>query len=252
MTTQRFETAQQRVPAVLLVGGMGTRLQAVLPAATPKPLARLGGTPFLQLLIRQLRAQGFRHVVMCTGHLADQIEEEFGNGSKWDITIDYSKETEPLGTGGAVKLAGCYLADCSDFVVMNGDSFLEINLRELIDFHLGHKGALTMAIRQVPSAARYGTVQVNESSRIVAFDEKQGIEKPGLINGGVYVFKRAVLECMPDGPSSLENDVFPLLINDGIFAVPQDGMFIDIGTPEDYARAQVIRKNLEEAAQAGF
>ena len=242
--------ARGDVPAVLLVGGTGLRLQSVLPS-TPKPLAPLGDAPFLELLVTQLRGQGIRRLVMCTGHLANQIEQRFGNGRKWDLTIEYSKETRPLGTAGAVKLAEHYLEGDSDFVVMNGDSFLEVDFRQLIRFHHEHDGFVSLAIRRVPNAARYGTVRMNESNRITAFDEKRGIEEPGLISGGVYVFKRAVLEHIPDGPASLEKDVFPQLLEKGMFAVQQDGMFIDIGTPEDYARAQTLCRGLQQAANAG-
>jgi len=238
-----------QVPAVLLVGGMGTRLRSVLPSK-PKPLAPLGDAPFLELLVLQLRAHGIRRLVMCTGHLADQIEEQFGSGGKWNVAIEYSKENRPLGTAGAVKLAAPYLQDHSDFVVMNGDSFLETDFRELTRFHHEHGGAVSMAVRRVSNAARYGTVRTNASNRIVSFDEKRGIEEPGLINGGVYVFNRAVLEQIPDGPGSLERDVFPRLLGNGIFAATQDGMFIDIGTPEEYARAQTLCRSLQRAAHA--
>ena len=103
-TPERLETAQQDTPAFLLVGGLGTRLQSVL-SSTPKPLARVGKMPFLELLVLQLRSQGIRRIVMCTGHLASQIEQEFGDGKKWGVAIDYSQESQPLGTAGAVKLA---------------------------------------------------------------------------------------------------------------------------------------------------
>src|SRR5215468_2489689 len=112
------------VKAALLVGGKGTRLQSVLPS-TPKPLASIGDRPFLDLLVRQLSNQGVRNLVMCTGHLAEQVEAAFGDGQALGMSIAYSKETRPLGTGGAVKLAEKYLRDSSDFLVMNGDSFLE-------------------------------------------------------------------------------------------------------------------------------
>ena len=98
---------------------------------------------------------------MCTGHLADQIEEEFGDGHKWDVAIEYSKESRPLGTAGAVKFAERYLRQASDFLVMNGDSFLEIDFRQLIRFHREHGGLVSMAVRRVPDAARYGTVQLD-------------------------------------------------------------------------------------------
>jgi D-glycero-alpha-D-manno-heptose 1-phosphate guanylyltransferase len=238
------------VPALLLVGGMGTRLQSVLPSK-PKPLAPVGDAPFLELLVLQLRAQGIRRLIMCTGYLADQIIEQFGNGEKWGVAIEYSRENQPLGTAGAVRLAECYLRGASDFLVMNGDSFLEVDFRRLIRLHHERRALVSMAVRTVPDAARYGTVSLDESNRVVAFDEKRGVATSGVINGGVYVFNRAVLKEIPEGPGSLEREVFPRLLKKGIFAVPQDGMFIDIGTPEDYAKAQTLRSSLRQAAHAG-
>ena len=235
------------IPAVLLVGGMGVRLQPVLPS-TPKPLAPVGKVPFLQLLVLQLRSQGIRRVVMCTGHLADQIEEEFGDGQRWDLTIEYSKELHPLGTAGALKFAERHLSQASEFVVMNGDSFLELNFRQFLRFHREHDGLLSMAVRRVTDTARYGTVQVDAESRVVGFREKLGIPVSGLINGGVYIFKRAILDRIPNGPASLENDIFPGLLEHGVYAQEQRGMFIDIGTPEDYARAQTLYQSLYQAA----
>ena len=243
----RLENALQEVPAVLLVGGIGTRLQPVLPA-TPKPLAPVGDAPFLQLLVKQLRSQGIRRLVMCTGHLADEVEKEFGDGHKWDVAIAYSKESHPLGTAGAVKFAEGYLGQASDFLVMNGDSFLELDFRELIRFHREHNGLISMAVRRVPDAARYGTVQLDTHNRVVGFREKMGTPVPGIVNGGVYVFRGAILEHIPDGPASLEKDIFPRLLKHGVYALEQQGMFIDIGTPEDYARAQTLCHSLYQAA----
>lgn len=234
-------------PAVLLVGGMGTRLRSVLPS-TPKPLASVGNKSFLELLVRQLRCQGIRRLVMCTGYLADQVESEFGNGGGWEVEIKYSKEPRPLGTAGAVKLAQLYLRDVSDFLVMNGDSFLEISLRQLVRFHREHGGLVSMAVVKVKNAKRYGTVQVNADSRVVGFVEKAGGDRPGLINGGVYVFNRAVFEHILEAPASLEKDIFPRLLSQGVYALEQHGMFIDIGTPEDYARAQQLCGHMYEAA----
>ena len=243
----RLNAARQDTPAILLVGGMGTRLQPILPF-TPKPLAKVGNMPFLQLLVLQLRSQGIRRMVMCTGHLADQIEEEFGDGHKWDVAIDYSKESRPLGTAGAVKFAERYLPQVSDFLVMNGDSFLELDFRQFIRFHREHGGLISMAVRRVPDAARYGTVQLDTLNRVVGFSEKTGARVPGVVNGGVYVFNRAILDHIPHGPASLEKDVFPRLLEHGVYALEQHGMFIDIGTPEDYARAQVLCRSLYQAA----
>ena len=249
VTAQNSATDKPRIPALLLVGGLGTRLRSLLPA-TPKALAPVGGAPFLELLVTQLRAQGIRHLVMCTGHLADQIEQRFGGGRDWNLNIDYSKETQPLGTAGAIKLAEHLLKDAADFLVMNGDSFLEVDFQQLIRFHHEHGGVVSMAVRNVPNAARYGTVRTNQSNRIIAFAEKRGLAEPGLISGGVYVFKRCVLEHIPDGQVSLEVDVFPSLLEEGMFAMRQDGLFIDIGTPEDYARAQSLCRDFQQITDA--
>lgn len=245
--SQRLDSTDQGIPAVLLVGGLGTRLQAVV-SGTPKPLARVGDAPFLELLVRQLQSQGIRRLVMCTGHLAEQVEEMFGNGHTLDVSIVYSKETSPLKTAGAVKLAEGHLAQASEFLVLNGDSFLEVNFTELIRFHRKHGGLVSMAVRRVPDAARYGTVQLDSQSRVIGFSEKLGVSVPGIINAGVYVFSHSVLQHIPEGPSSLERDVFPLLLGHGLYALEQQGMFIDIGTPEDYARAQTLCQSLYQAA----
>jgi mannose-1-phosphate guanylyltransferase len=239
--------AASAMPVLLLVGGMGTRLQSVLPS-TPKPLAPVRGESFLQLLVLQLRSQGFRRIVMCTGHLADQIEQEFGDGRKWHMTIEYSKELEPLGTAGAIKFAAPHIPKSADFLVANGDSFLEVDFRQLIQFHGQHGGLASIALSRVPNAARYGTVRLDALNRVVGFCEKTGAQAPGVINGGVYVFKHGIFEYIPEGPASLEKEVFPRMLEHGVYALEQQGMFIDIGTPEDYARAQALHQALYQAA----
>lgn len=238
--------AETRV--LLLVGGMGTRLRSVL-QSTPKPLASVGDKSFLEILVRQLQFQGFRQLVMCSGYLADQIEAEFGDGSQLGLSIEYSRESLPLGTGGAVKLAAqSYLRRASSFVVMNGDSFIELDFHKLIAFHFENRHLITMAVRSVEDASRYGTVQVAADNRVTGFREKTCNASPGLVNAGVYVFDHAVLQQLPDGPCSLEHDIFPKLLDHGIYAQETKGIFIDIGTPEDYARAQQIRDRLYSAA----
>jgi len=185
---------------------------------------------------------------MCTGYLADRVESEFGDGSGWDVEIDYSKEPNPLGTAGAIRFAQHHFKHVSDFLVMNGDSFLEIDFRRLVRFHRGHNGLVSMAVVEVENANRYGTVHVDTENRVIGFMEKAGSDRPGLINGGVYILNRAVLGHIPEGPASLEKDVFPRLLSQGVYALEQQGMFIDIGTPEDYARAQQLCDRLYEAA----
>jgi NDP-sugar pyrophosphorylase family protein len=238
---------KKNISAVLLVGGMGTRLRSVVPNA-PKPLATVGDKSFLELLVRQLSSQGISRLVMCTGYLADQIAQHFGAGHKWDVSIQYSQELQPLGTAGAVKLAQSFLKSASEFLVMNGDSFMEVDLDRLLQFHRENHALVTMAVRRVDNASRYGTVHLEAEGRVTGFAEKTGQETPGVVNAGVYVFNQEVLQNIPEGPCSLEKDVFPKLLKRGVFALEQQGVFIDIGTPEDYARAQEICDRLYAAA----
>ena len=234
-------------PAVLLLGGMGTRLRSVLPS-TPKPLAPVGKKSFLELLIRQLRFQRISRLVMCTGYLADQVEGVFGNGRDFDVAIEYSRELQPLGTAGAIKLAREHLKDCSEFLVMNGDSFLEIDFAQLMQFHHRHGGLVSIAAVEVDNARRYGTVMLDADDRVTGFLEKTGDDHPGLINAGVYVFNRSIFDWIPEGQASLEREVFPRVLNQGVYALAHGGMFIDIGTPDDYVRAQELCDRLYEMA----
>jgi NDP-sugar pyrophosphorylase family protein len=238
------------IPAVLLVGGSGTRLRSVLPSV-PKPLASLGEESFLELLVRHLAAQGICRLVMCTGYLADQIETEFGDGSAWGVTIEYSREQCAMGTAGAVKLAQAYLGGASQFLVMNGDSFVEIDFARLIDFHREHDGIASMAAVHAKAEGRYGTLEVTAGNRVARFAEKTSSDGSGLVNAGVYVFDQVIFDCIGEGPGSLEKEVFPSILDRGIYALETDGLFIDIGIPEDYARAKNIRQQLYEAIRRG-
>lgn len=232
----------EQIKAVLLVGGLGTRLRSVTSA--PKPLAEVGGSPFLELLIRQLREQGIRRLVLCTGYLGDQVQHTFGGGSSLGVEIEYSREASPLGTGGAIKNAESHLADVEQFIVMNGDSFLETDFPGLMNFHTQHGGLISMAVFESDNASRFGSVEIGAAGRVTGFREKTNCEEPGMINGGIYVFNRHVFTSIPEGVSSLERDLFPSVLQQGVFAIKQSGAFIDIGTPEDYSRAQKIYDRL--------
>ena len=235
--------------AVLLVGGLGTRLRSVVPDA-PKPMASVGDRSFLELLVMQLRNQKIRKLVMCTGYLGDQIEREFVDGSAFDVSISYSREQRALGTAGALHLAAAQLSDAEEFIVMNGDSFLEVDFNELLKFHRSHGAIATLAARRVEDAARFGTLEVSKDGRVTGFHEKTEREAPGVINGGVYIFDRAILDHIQPGNSSLEREVFPRVLRLGVYAKEVNGLFIDIGTPEDYARAQGLYEQLKSSADA--
>lgn len=233
--------------AVLLVGGLGTRLRSAV-SSLPKALASVGDRPFLELLVWQLARQGVSQLVMCTGYLAEQIEETLGDGDSFGVKIEYSREVVPLGTGGALKLAQRYMQHESEFLVLNGDSFLQIDFSDLINFHQKHDGLATIAVVPVQNASRYGTVQVEADDRVLRFAEKTGDNVPGIINAGVYVFGSAIFTEIPEGPTSLERDVFPNLLEQGVYAFEQNRLFIDIGTPDDYGRAREMYDRLADAA----
>jgi NDP-sugar pyrophosphorylase family protein len=239
----------KHMQAILLVGGKGTRLQTVV-SSKPKPLATVGDVPFLELLVMQLSSQGIRRLIMSTGHLAEQIEESFGDGRRWETEIQYAREREPLGTAGAVKFAASLLEEASDFLVVNGDSFIELDIPGFIRFHREQGGLVSMAVCRISDAARYGTVEFDDGKRISGFCEKMGKQQPGFINAGAYIFRRAILDRIPPGPCSFEKDVFPKLLTQGMYAFEAQGIFIDIGTPEDYARAQTLYEKLRLAAVA--
>src|SRR6267143_1410800 len=187
----------------LLVGGKGTRLSSVI-SSLPKPMAAVGDRPFLELLVRQLRYQGIHNLVMCTGHLSHEIENELGDGHIWDVAIQYSKEPHPLGTAGAVKFAEPLLRGVPDFLVMNGDSFMEIDFPQLIRFHRESGGIASMAVLRMENEKRYGAIQMDAAGRLNGFAEKIGSDSGGLVNAGVYVFNRQIFELIPEGPASLE------------------------------------------------
>jgi NDP-sugar pyrophosphorylase family protein len=238
----------EKTKALLLVGGLGTRLQPVV-ASTAKPMAPVGGRPFLELLLKQLSSQGFREIVLCTGYRAEDLESQLQDGRDWNVRIEYSHELSPMGTAGALKFAEPYLKERHDFIVMNGDSFMELDLQDLVDAHHRFGGVATVAIVRRQNVMRYGTVQVDAHHRVTGFLEKSASGSgEGLINAGVYVFSTKIFDLIPEGCSSLERDTFPKALAEGVYAVEQHGMFLDIGTPEDYALAQMRVSDLRGAA----
>jgi D-glycero-alpha-D-manno-heptose 1-phosphate guanylyltransferase len=221
--------------AVILAGGFGTRLQSVV-SDVPKPLAPIDGKPFLAFLLDRLVMNGFRRVVLATGYMGDKVYQALGD--RWHgMSLIYSQEQQPLGTGGAIAKAFSRI-DGEAFFVLNGDTYLELDYN-LFDEQAIESGAkLGMALAQVPDVARYGAVQVQEH-RVTGFSEK-GLRGPGYINAGVYRLAREVAANFPAIASfSFENDILvPAVQNGQVQAFTQTAAFIDIGVPEDYSRAQ--------------
>lgn len=232
--------------AVILCGGLGTRLGA-LTANTPKPLLPVAGTPFLDVLVEEAGRYGFNRVLLLAGHLSPEIEAFVRTSTaakRRGVEIDLSVEPLRAGTGGAVRFAADRLDD--DFLLMNGDSWFDVNLRRLTAFaQTRGENAMTLALRAMPDVSRYGAVTL-AGDKITGFREKAQGLGAGLVNGGVYVCRKAALfEAMaalapnPAAALSLETDVMPALsARDALGGLVCDGYFVDIGVPESYAAAQ--------------
>lgn len=220
---------------VILAGGFGTRL-GKLTATTPKPLLAVGDAPFLDRLVEYLKRQNISHAILLAGYLGDRMQDWAAAKSDNNFRIDCLIEPQPAGTAGALHLAGPLLEE--EFYCVNGDSFFDIEMSALAHASENEHWLGCLALREVPDVARYGRVELT-GSRITGFLEKGRQTGRGLINGGVYYFRRDLLSHLPPAPSSLEHDVFPHLatagrLNGRVF----DGYFIDIGTPDDFDRAQ--------------
>ncbi|MES2679532.1 MAG: nucleotidyltransferase family protein [Bacteroidota bacterium] len=224
--------------AILLAGGFGTRLQSVV-SDLPKPMAPMNGAPFLSYQLKYLKHFGFKKVILSVGHLSEKITAYFQNNFE-GLEISYAEEKSPLGTGGGIRLA---IEQCGDpeALVLNGDSFFDINLHDFFGQHQLAKSQFSLALRQVEDAARYGTIETDSDSRIISFKEKTGEQQGGLINGGVYILnKELFLKHTPqENNFSIEKDFFEKKLNNFIVkGFEFNGYFIDIGIPEDYNKAQ--------------
>ena len=220
--------------ALLLVGGRGTRLGA-LAASTPKPLLEVApGTRFLDLLLDEVARQGFDEVILLAGHMGEQVEALYHGRTVRQAKVDVVREPEPAGTGGALWSARERLDPW--FIMANGDSLFDINVRALA-MRPSSSCRARLALREIADVSRYGSVEL-AGDRIVAFREKlPGVGTPGLISGGVYLLSREVLQHVRV-PSSLETEIFPQLAAAGLLGGRVfDGYFIDIGLPEALAQA---------------
>lgn len=225
---------------VILAGGRGKRL-GVLSQYRPKPMFLIRGHPFLEYLLAWLKQYNFKDVIICSGYLSRLIEEYFGTGKNFGMRINYVVEKKVLGTAGAIYKASSYID--GDFVLLNGDSFINVNLRDMLGYHYRKKDKITMAVTKANNIKRYGRVEVDNNGRIINFSEKSG--KGKFINAGLYICSRDILKKLPRRfPSSLERDVFPDLPKDWIRAYKAHKFFIDIGTVSDYCRLKSMSGRL--------
>jgi mannose-1-phosphate guanylyltransferase len=220
--------------AVILAGGLGTRLRAVS-GDTPKPMVAVQHKPFLEYPIGLLQAFGIHDIVLCVGYHADAVRAYFGDGARWHLNLTYAAEPEPRGTAGALKFAENFLDET--FLVLNGDTYARVDYTALVRFHWAQRAEVTLAVTRRENARAAGSV-ILENERVVAFREKDASASGAVwVNAGAYVMQRDVLQYIPPAQNvSLERDTFPALLARGarVSAFPFDDYFIDVGTPETY------------------
>lgn len=222
--------------AIVLAGGLGTRLRSAVPDL-PKCMAPVNGVPFIAYVVKHFQAQGIRHFTFALGYKSE-VFESFLHTLLPAGNYELSVEDEPLGTGGAVRLA-CSKTGEPDIAVANGDTLFRIKVQELAAFHAQKNAQCTLALKPMKAFSRYGAVKLNDDQSVQSFTEKQYFEE-GLINGGVYVLNiPAFLEKELPYKFSFEKEYLERFYKEGkIFGMAANEYFIDIGIPEDYGRAQ--------------
>ena len=234
--------------AIILAGGFGTRLAHIV-SDVPKPMAPVCGRPFLRFILDDLQKKGIERVVLAVGYKQDVIRRYFGSGYR-GMEILYSAENEPLFTGGAIKQA-MGLCRGKQVLVVNGDTYFDVELPALERAANDHPGSIVLAAKRMYDFDRYGTLRLN-GDRVTEFCEKAPC-RDGLINGGVYVLPAEIFKEIGLSKFSFETQVLEPLAQTGrVFAVENGGYFIDIGVPEDYAAAQETLKELAKPNKAAF
>jgi NDP-sugar pyrophosphorylase family protein len=225
-----------QIGSAILAGGLGTRLRSVVDDR-PKVLAEVAGRPFLTYLLDQLVAARVHQTVLLTGYRGQQIEDLLGDCYR-GMKLLYSRESQPLGTGGALRGILTRL-DTPTVLLLNGDSYCAVEIAAFARFHACLASQITLALARVPDTSAFGRVRLGRHDQIVEFEEKGKTTLPGWINAGVYLVQQDVIHSIPTHQAvSLERDVLPVWVARGkVFGYRQEGPFIDIGTPESLTRA---------------
>jgi NDP-sugar pyrophosphorylase family protein len=231
--------------AVILCGGAGLRLKSVTGNA-PKSLATIGGRPFLDLLLSQLRRHEFRRVILAVGYQKELIREHFGNRA-YGLSVGYSIESMPLGTGGALRNA-IGLVETDTMLILNGDSYTDGNLPAFAEDYRDANADVSMLVVPADGRVDVGLVSLDAAGRVLGFKEKENSDGLPYVNAGIYVMAKTMLSDVPPGVQiSLERDLFPRWLEDGkhVRAFRHPGVCVDIGTPERYRSAQELLANAE-------
>jgi len=224
--------------AIILAGGKGTRLQGII-SDIPKPLAPVNGRPFLDILLSQLnQVQAIQRVVIAAGYKSEKIVERYHGSAAYRFSILFSEERDLLGTGGAIKKA-LSLTTSDSVLILNGDSYVDADFEGLFRFHGENHARISIVLKEMDNANRYGYVTVNSMNCILRFEEKHPQEMRGLINAGIYLIDRTLFDQVPENRViSFEKELLSEMIQDSAYGFIADGKFIDIGLPESYRAAE--------------
>jgi len=228
-----------KTSAILLVGGMGTRLMP-LTSKTPKPMLQVAGVPFTEHQIRKAAQAGISEIVLATSYKAELFEPYFGDGAKFGIKIKYAVEESALGTGGGIRNAAALLDDCDQVVIFNGDVLSGHDLASQIQFHINNKADVTLFLTKVEDARAYGCVELSADNQVKSFLEKMENPVSNLINAGCYIFNRKVIDQIPANQViSVERDTFPNLLNSSVKVCGylDNSYWLDIGNPQALVKA---------------
>jgi mannose-1-phosphate guanylyltransferase len=236
---------------VILVGGQGTRLRP-LTATVPKPVVRLVDRPFIAFMLEWLCGHGIDDVIMSCGFLADGVRDVLGDGSRFGVRLRFVEEPDPRGTAGALKFAEEMLDE--RFLMLNGDVLTDIDLTAQIAQHEASGARATLALVPVADPSAYGLVVLREDRSVQDFVEKPSSDDlpSNLISAGAYVLERDILELVPaERNVSIEREVWPRLIDHGLYGFPSESYWLDIGTPERYLQGtfDIIEGNVETAVR---
>lgn len=221
--------------ALLLAGGLGTRLRSVV-NDRPKPMALIGEKPFMEYVVRELAMQGIDQIIFAVGYKGNMVEEYFKDGKDFGIQASYAYEETLLGTAGAIK-NGAHLMKEDQILILNADTFYRLDYGRLVRQKETKNLHMAMVLREVDDVSRYGRAVLSEGM-LTGFNEKTEEKRRGTINGGVYLMAKELIDQIPEGKVSLENDMIPKWLAEGkrLGGFVNDGYFIDIGIPEDYYR----------------
>ncbi|MGH2875641.1 MAG: sugar phosphate nucleotidyltransferase [Solirubrobacteraceae bacterium] len=238
--------------ALILAGGEATRLRP-LTSTVPKPVVPLAGRPFITYMIEWLRGHGVDDVILACGFMADRVRAVLGDGAALGVRLRYVEEPEPLGTGGALKYAHDLLDE--RFLMLNGDCLTDVDVTAALAQHERTGARLTLGLYPVSDPSAYGLVRCDASGAVTGFLEKPSAEEidTDLISLGAYVIEREVLDALPPSGTrvSIERDLFPALVGDGLYGYAASGYWLDIGTPERYLQATYDILEREVATEVG-